>query len=174
MDKFSLADNTTLSASKDGLCADEKFKTRMLRIDQPLRQHSRDPLSHYLRKGLRRLWFYVHSSKLRSADEEKAKKGPSSKALASWERSYQNTARLAEIVTRFSIAFLAGGSLIGPLAVLSQLQTQESRLTIVAVCITVFCLVVSLLSKASNHEAVAASAAYAAVLSVFVSNSAGS
>lgn len=170
METFSLTDNALQAISRADLHAHEKFKTRMVRVDLPLRRDSRDPIQHYLRKGLRRLWFYFKRSMLRTEDEEKARKDSFPSITASWERFYQNTARVAEMFTRFSIALISGASLVAPLAILSWQKSPESRLVVVMICITIFCLLVSLLSKATNYEAMAASAAYAAVLTVFVSN----
>ncbi|MCJ1334686.1 hypothetical protein MMC10_011398 [Thelotrema lepadinum] len=50
METFSLVDNTNQSVSREDLHAYEKFKTR---VDLPLRRSSRDPMQHFLRKGLR-------------------------------------------------------------------------------------------------------------------------
>ena len=170
METFSLADNFEKSAPRNDLHAFEKFKTRMLRADLPLRKSSRDPIQHYLRKGFRRLWYYLSVHKLRTGDEEQSRRGPLPTVIASWDRTYQNTARVAEIITRFTIAMVAGASLVVPLALLSLQQSQVNRLLIVAICITIFCFMIALLSKASNYESMAATAAYAAVLTVFLSN----
>ena len=173
METFSLADNTTQAVRRTDLHTYEKFKTRMLRVDLPLQRGSRDPIQHYVRKGLRRLWYFWFVSKVDagdSGDAERGRRNSTSRLLASWERTYQNTARVAEIFTRFSIALIAGACLICPLIILSSAQSQESRLITVIVCVAIFCFVISLLSKASNYEAMAASAAYATVLTVFLSN----
>ena len=171
METFSLADNFEKSAPRTDLHAFEKFKTRMLRADLPLRTSSRDPIQHYLRKGLRRFWYYLSVHKLRTGDEEQSRRGPLPTVIASWDRTYQNTARVAEIVTRFTIAMVAGASLVVPLALLSWQQSQGNRFLIVVICIAIFCFMIALLSKASNYESMAATAAYAAVLTVFLSNS---
>ena len=97
--------------------------------------------------------------------------GPLSRVMATWDRTYQSTARIAEAVTRFVIAIVTGASLVIPLVVLSYQDSQESRLLIVISFICFCCFLLSLLSKASNYEAMAASAAYAAVLTVLLSNS---
>lgn len=171
METYSLADNTIQSMPRTDLHAYEKFKTRMLRVDLPLRKGSRDPIQHYLRKGLRRLWYSWTLSKLRTDDEETIRRSSFSTVTASWERSFQNTARVAETVTRFIIALIAGASLICPLAILSVEQSEQSRLVVIIICVSIFCVIISILSKATNYEAMAASAAYAAVLTVFLSNS---
>lgn len=170
METFSLADNINQSSFRQDLHAYEKFKTRMLRVDLPLRRGSRDPVQHFLRKGLRRLWYALNLWKLRTDDEEQGPKGPLSRVMANWDRTYQNTARIAEALTRFVIAVVAGAALVVPLVLLSYQDSKERRLLVVISFVSIFCILLSLLSKASNYETMAASAAYAAVLTVFVSN----
>ena len=170
METFSLADNTNKASSRQDLHAYEKFKTRMLRVDLPLRRSSRDPIQHFLRKGLRRLWYSLNLWKLRTDDEEQGPKGPLGRVMANWDRTYQNTARIAEALTRFAIAVIAGAALVVPLVVLTYQVSQERRLLVVISFVSMFCILLSILSKASNYETMAASAAYAAVLTVFVSN----
>ncbi len=170
METFSLADNTNQSVSRQDLHAYEKFKTRMLRVDLPLRHSSRDPVQHFLRKGLRRLWYALNLWKLRADDEEQGRRGPFSRMIATWDRTYQNTTRIAEAVTRFVIAMVTAAALVVPLFVLSWQDSQKDRLLVAISFVSSFCFLLSLLSKASNYEIMAASAAYAAVLTVFVSN----
>ncbi len=170
METFSLADNTNQSSAGQGFHAYEKFKTRMLRVDLPRRQSSRDPIQHFLRKGLRRLWYALNLWKLRADDEEQGQTRSLGRVIATWDRTYQNTTRIAEAVTRFVIAMITGAALIVPLIILSHLDSAHSRLLVVISFVSVFCFLLSLLSKASNYETMAASAAYAAVLTVFVSN----
>ena len=170
METFSLTDNTNQAVCREDLYAYEKFKTRMLRVDLPLRQGSRDPIQHFLRKGLRRLWYALNVWKLRAGDEERGRASPFSRVMATWERTYQNTSRIAEGVTRFVVAMATGATLIVPLVILSVQHSQRGRLIVVVVFVSIFCFLLSLFSKASNYETMAASAAYAAVLTVLVSN----
>lgn len=170
METFSLADNTNHPGYQHDLHAYEKFKTRMLRVDLPLRRSSRDPIQHFLRKGLRRLWYALNVSRLSAEDEECGRNGPLGKVMTSWDRTYQNTTRIAETVTRFVIGILTGAALVVPLVVLSYQASQTRRLVTVVSFVSAFCFLLSLLSKASNYETMAASAAYAAVLTVFISN----
>ena len=174
METFSLADNTNQSGSRQDLHAYEKFKTRMLRVDLPRRHCSRDPVQHFLRKGFRRIWYALNLQKLRADDEEQGRTGPLSRMMASWDRTYQNTTRIAEAVTRFVIALVTGAALVVPLVLLSRQNSEESRLLVVISFVVAFCFLLSVLSKASNYETMAASAAYAAVLTVFVSNGSNS
>ena len=170
METFALADNIDQSCSRQDFHAYEKFKTRLLRVDLPPRHSSRDPIQHFLRKLLRRFWYILNLWKLRADDEEQGRMGPLSRMMANWDRTYQNTSRIAETVTRFVIAMITGAALVVPLVVLSHQDSPESRLLVVILFVSIFCLFLSLLSKASNYETMAASAAYAAVLTVFVSN----
>lgn len=170
METFSLADNTNQSGSRQDLYAYEKFKTRMLRVDLPLRHSSRDPVQHFLRKSLRRLWYALNLWKLRADDEEQGRMEPLSRMMAAWDRTYLNTTRIAEAVARFVIAMFTGAALVVPLVVLSFQDSQESRLLVVILFVFIFCFLLSLFSKGSNYEIMAASAAYAAVLTVLVSN----
>lgn len=170
METYALADNTEQSSCKHNLHAYEKFKTRMVRVDLPLRRSSRDPIQHFLRKSLRRLWYALNLSRLHSGDEEQRETGMLGKGLASFNRTYQNTARIAEVITRFVIAMVTGATLVVPLVVLSYQKSEAKRLITVILFVSVFCLLLSLFSKASNYEVMAASAAYAAVLTVLVSN----
>ncbi len=89
---------------------------------------------------------------------------------ANLRRTYQNTTRLAEMITRFVVAMLAGAFLVVPLIVLSHQSSSETHLVTVSLCIVIFSLLVSLASKASNEQTMAASAGYAAVLVVFIAN----
>ncbi len=93
-----------------------------------------------------------------------------SRAIATWDRTYQNTTRIAEIVTRFMIAMVTEAALVVSLIVLFRQDSQESRLLVVISFVSIFCFLLFLLSKASNYEIMTASAAYATVLTVFMSN----
>lgn len=172
LETFALADNISKASQIQGVHPYEKFKTRLVRIDLPPRHGSRDPIQHYLRKGFRRLWYYLNKTNLAGDG-----RGPLNRRTVpnpSLERIWGNTARVAEIFTRFLIALVAGAALVCPLAILSVQPSANGRLLVVVVCIVVFCFIVSTLSKATNYEAMAVSAAYAAVLTVFLSNSPGS
>lgn len=170
METFSLSDNPSQSNARNDLNPYETYKTRLVRVDLAPRSSSRDPIQHYLRKCLRTLWYSTRSARSEDKDEESGIKSPVSNARAMFDRSYQNTARVAEAATRFFVAVFAGSFLVVPLVVLSFQTSKESHLVTVSVCIVVFSLLVSLLSKASNYETMAASAAYAAVLAVFISD----
>ena len=170
METFSLAENPHQCLARPDLHAYKKFKTRMLRVNLPLRPTSRDPIQHFLRKGLQQFWYTLNVSKLRTEDEEQERKGTLSSTITAWDRTYQNTAQIAEAISRFIIGMLAGATLVVPLSILASQDSQKNRLLVVVFCVSIFCFLLSLLSKATNYETMAASAAYAAVLTVFISN----
>lgn len=62
--------------------------------------------------------------------------------------------------------------LVVPLVLLSNEPRQGLQLVIIAVCIVVFSSLVTIMMKASNLEMMILTSAYAAILSVFVSNTA--
>lgn len=172
METFSLADHNGQSSLRNDLNPYETFKTRLLRVDLPPRRDSRDLLRHSLRKFVRRLWFYFFSG--RGGQSEQNRSYSSASELESrLKNTHQNTALVAEFLTRFLVALLASAFLIVPLILLSLQRSNKAHLITVSLFIIVFAFLVSLLSKASNSETMAAAAAYAAVLVVFVSNSSG-
>ena len=85
--------------------------------------------------------------------------------------SYQNTTAIADIVWKVLVALLANIFIVAPLAILSYQSKRGIQLVIVSIWVVVFSLLISIFFKASNQATVAAIAAYAAVLSVFISNS---
>lgn len=174
METFALADNSwQASLRSDNQNPYEMYKTRLVRVDTVSRSRSGDLLRRSLRKYLRAFWFFIrtrgqhghhkHSSYLSATELE-----------SNLKRSYQNTSRLADITTRFLIALIAGIALVVPLVILSHQSTSKAYLITISVCIILFSLLVSLLTRATNEETMVASAAYAAVLSVFFSNNTGS
>ena len=168
METFALADNTAQSSLRKDFNPYETYKTRLVRVDLAQRNGSRDILRHSLRKILRYFWFFVcHRG---TTDDISDTYSAETELEANRKRTCQNTTRLAEIITRFVVAILASAFLVIPLAVLSHQSSQEAHLITVSVSIVVFSLLVSMLSKASNEQIMAASAGYAAVLAVFISN----
>jgi VIT1/CCC1 family predicted Fe2+/Mn2+ transporter len=198
MKTYSLADNNWQSNLHSDLNPYEIYKTRLIRVDLPRRTGPRDLLQHSIRKYLRAFWFYVRRGGLEqnqpatiqgpstaeqgqpaaegdpSAVERGQSAGGQGATAAELEesltRSYQNTAFLAETITRLLVALLGGFFLVVPLVILSSQSSNSSNLVTVSICIVIFAFLISFLTKASNQEIMAASAAYAAVLSVFVSN----
>lgn len=78
----SLADKTDHPGYRHDLYTYEKFKTRMLQIDLPLRYGFRDPIQHFLRKGFRRLWYTLNVLRLSAGDKECGQNGPLCKAVS--------------------------------------------------------------------------------------------
>ena len=164
-----MADNSWESRLRTDFNPYETYKTRLVRVDQAYRTGSRDIIRHALRKGLRALWFFVCRSGIgRETQEPYASAATLESHL---KKSYQNTARLAEIITRFLVALLAGAFLMIPLVILSYQSSSQTHLITISICIVIFSLLVSLVSRASNEQIMVASAGYAAVLVVFLSNS---
>lgn len=170
METFALADNSwQASLRSDNRNPYEMYKTRLVRVDTVGRNRSGDLLRRCLRKHLRAFWFFI---RFRGQHDHK-KHGSYSSATeleSSLKRSYQSTSRIADILTRFLIALIAGVFLVIPLAILSHQSSTQAHLVTISVFIVLFSLLVSLLTKATNEETMVASAAYAAVLSVFFSN----
>ena len=171
METFSLADNSwQASLRSDDRNPYEMYKTRLVRVDTVDRRHSGDLLRRSLRKYLRASWFF-----LRFRGQHALHENPYAAELeANLKHSYQNTSQLADVFTRFLIALIAGVFLVVPLAVLAHQSTTEAHLVTISVFIVLFSFLVSLLTKATNEETMVASAAYAAVLSVFLSNNSAS
>ena len=169
METFALADNHMQSNLRNDLNPYETYKTRLVRVDQARRSGSRDILRHSFRKCFRYFWYFIRLRRSRSHTSDSF--ASASTLEANLKQTYQNTARLAECMSRFVVALLAGIFLVIPLIVMSYQSRKETHLITVSVCIVVFSLLVSLVSKASNEQTMAASAGYAAVLVVFLSNS---
>jgi hypothetical protein len=73
-----------------------------------------------------------------------------------------------EKLARVAMAVIAGVILLAPMIALTYIDVPKYRLITTCLFVLAFALMVSLASKASNQEVMAACAAYAAVLVVFV------
>jgi hypothetical protein len=173
MDTYALADNDWQSSLRTDFNPYETYKTRLVRIDLPRRGQPKDPFRHNLRRFLRGIWFFKRNRKVKQDQEWRGDGTATAKLESDLKKSYQNTNDLAEYITRSLFGLLAGPFLVVPLVVLSKQSSDDAHLTTVSVCIVIFSLVVSLLTRASNQEIMAASAAYAAVLVVFVAGKLG-
>ena len=174
METFALADNSwQASLRSSNQNPYEMYKTRLVRVDTVGRSRSSDLLRCSLRRYLRAFWFFVRFRGQHAHQQHKSYSS-ATELESNLKRSYQNTNWLADILTRFLIALIAGTSLVIPLVILSHQSTTEAHLATISVCIILFSLLVSLLTKATNEETMVASAAYAAVLSVFFSNNSAS
>lgn len=164
METFSLIDDEKQSMLRDDLELEEKYITRLVRVDMGTRART-DPFQRWLHKYLRayRYWRLLRKAK---NDAE----GLNSSVGGSREWSYQNTILIAEIIGRVIAATGTAVFLIAPLAILSHESSKDIQLIVVSVWIVVLSIFVSLFLKTSSFEMMAILAAYAAVLSVFVSN----
>ena len=170
METFALADNSWQATLRsDNQNPYELYKTRLIRVDTVGRSRSGDLLRRTLRKYLRAFWFFVRF-RGQHAHQKHSSYFSATELESNLKRSYQNTSSLADILTRFLIALIAGIFLVIPLVILSHQSTTEAHLVTISVFIVVFSLLISLLTRATNEETMVASAAYAAVLSVFFSN----
>jgi hypothetical protein len=163
METFSLLDDGKQSSTRNDLGLHEMYKTRLLRVD--LEPRSRvDPFQRQICKYLRAFRYWRLSRTLQDNIE-----APGS-FPANHKRLYQNTILLASALSRLVAVVITGSFLVVPLAMLSQEQSRSLQLTVVSVFILAFDFLVATLLKVSNLELMVVSAAYAAVLSVFVSN----
>jgi len=89
----------------------------------------------------------------------------------SYNRNVLKATPVADMMARFVVAMLGGASLIVPMVLMTFLTTRNQHLIITSVFTVAFALGVSFMSRASNQEILAATAAYAAVLVVFVGTS---
>lgn len=74
-------------------------------------------------------------------------------------------------VARVLVALVGGASLVVPLIMMTYLTSQTARLIIVSAFVFVFSILVGVATKGTNQEVLGATAAYAAVLVVFVGTS---
>ena len=166
METFSLIDDEVQSRERNDLHPNELYKTRLVRVDLGTRA-THDPFRRGIQKALQRLQYWRICSKLKN-DEERGKISHSSRE--SKTASYQNTALLADILSRMLISFIAGIFMVLPLILVTYQTTKRNHLITISVWIIGFSLLVSATLRSSNLATIGAVAAYAAVLSVFVSN----
>ncbi|CAE7212373.1 hypothetical protein PTTW11_10292 [Pyrenophora teres f. teres] len=162
--KLSLIDDEKQCILRDDLELEEKYITRLVRVDLGTRARN-DPSQRWLHKHLRAYRYWRLQRKAQNDAE-----GLSSATGGGREWSYQNTILIAEIVGRVIAATGTAVFLIAPLAILSHESSKDLQLVVVSVWIVVLSVFVSLFRKTSSFEMMAILAAYAAVLSVFVSN----
>ena len=159
MEAFALADHQWLSSRVPEISGEETYRTRLVRIDRPPRSHQQDILALYLRKFFRLIWFqFTNRQRARQKQETE------------FHDAYQNTALIADTFARFLFGITAGALLIIPVVILSRQSSNNVQLLTVSLCIIIFSFLVALVSRATHQDTMAATAAYAAVLVVFVSN----
>jgi hypothetical protein len=167
METNCLSDHKELCA-RSGLSREETFRTRLVQVDRPVRTGVRDPVQHLLRKLIRRIWFFA--SKYESETTSLPTNNAANVGSGRWRTTYHTTAWLAEVMSRFSFGLLACAFLTVPMVfLLRQASDRSKQLMTVVICVIIFCLFVALSSQARPQEMMAASAAYAAVLVVFIS-----
>ena len=172
METFALADNSwQANLRSNDHNPYEIYKTRLVRVDTTGRSRAGDFLRRGLRKYLRAFWFFLWTGGRKTPTQNPYYSA--TELESNLKRSYQNTSRIADIIARMLVALLAGAFLVVPLVILSRQSSDEAHLITISVCIVMFSSLVSLLSRASNEETMVASAAYAAVLSVFFTNNSG-
>ena len=74
-------------------------------------------------------------------------------------------------LARFVIGFVGGAALVIPMLIMSIHQNQAKSLTTTSVAVVLFAIAMAVGIRATNSETLAATAAYAAVLVVFVGTS---
>lgn len=164
METFSLLDDEKQSSLRDDLNLYEVYKTRLLRVDMGTRART-DPFQRWLHRYLRAFRYWKLSRQPQDGET-----GHQSSTVHRLQWSYQNTILIADVIGRVTTAGLTAIFLVVPLAVLSYQPSKRNQLIIISVCILVLSFLVSMFLKVSSFEMMAVSAAYAAVLSVFVSN----
>lgn len=165
MERCSLLDDEKAASARTDLTLPEMYETRLLRPDLPSRSRA-DPVSHWIHRLLRDFRYWNLSRRCGASGVE------AQAALGRADSfSHQNSAPLSNFLGRLLTTLVTGVFLVVPLAALGPQSTSTAQLVVVAVCILLFSFLVATMMKASNFEMMAVSAAYAAVLSVFVSNS---
>ena len=81
---------------------------------------------------------------------------------------------LADTVSRFLVAFFGGAFLLAPMYNLTYVRDQKLQLVSVVIWVLVFSGILAAFDRLSNQELLSATAAYAAVLIVFISQGPGS
>ena len=114
-----------------------------------------------------RALFTTNILSLRKRREAKAQKQNNK----SYNFAFKRAMRIADILARFLIAMLGGAVLIVPIILMTFLESRNQHLVITSVFTIGFALGTSAIATASNQEVLAATAAYAAVLVVFVGTS---
>jgi len=155
METCSLLDRGGQYNPRSDISLYEIYKTRLVRTDLEGRGRQ-DPFQRRLHQWLRdfRHWKLSRSKEL----------NPESTTYK------QNTILLAELAGRLIVAVVIALILVVPLAVLSHQSGKGAQLVTVSICIIVFSFLVAFMLKTTSTEVMVVSAAYAAVLSVFVSN----
>ncbi|KAL8748288.1 MAG: hypothetical protein Q9184_007428 [Pyrenodesmia sp. 2 TL-2023] len=166
METFSLIEDEGQSKERNDLHPYEKYKTRLVRADLGTRA-THDPFRRGIQKALQRFQYWRTCGQIETDKERGTLSRPSQDAKTV---SYQNTALLAGILSRMLVSLMAGAFMVLPLVMISYQTRQRDRLITISVWIIGFSISISATLRASNLTTIGVVAAYAAVLSVFVSN----
>ncbi|KAG4429441.1 hypothetical protein IFR05_015072 [Cadophora sp. M221] len=169
METFSLIDDQHQLHLKTDLNLREIFKTRLVIVDSS--QKPQDPLHQKIHECLQN-FRYWRLSRQEVYDVEKAD-SPPRKPESRHRSTHQDSNCLAEWSARFVVALVASLLLVVPLVILTFQSNKKLQLVTVLISILVFSLVLSTSMKTANFQTVTAVAAYAAVVSVFVSGAPG-
>jgi hypothetical protein len=167
METCSMIDDERQSHLRTDLSLHEIYKTRLVRVDLGPRT-LQDPFQRTIHKWCRWLRYWRLSARS-PPDNEGGAQVHTSRDRATQKWSYQNTVQVANAVWRVVVALAANTFIIVPLAMLSHQSRKTTQLITVAVWIVVFSFLVAGFFKGSNQATIALIAAYAAVLSVFIS-----
>ncbi|CZR52869.1 uncharacterized protein PAC_02746 [Phialocephala subalpina] len=165
METCSLIDDQPRFTRRTDLSLHEIYNTRLVRVDLAPRT-LQDPLQRCLNKCLR--WFRFRRLSKNPDNERGVSPTYCDRTTHKW--SYQNTVAVADIVWRILVALAANIFIVVPLAILSYQSSKGTQLITVSVWVVVFSFLTSIFFRASNQATVAVISAYAAVLSVFISN----
>jgi len=163
METFSLLDDEQQASFRTDLSAYEIYKTRLVRVDLEPRL-KQDPFQRLLHKYLRRFRYWRMSFRADNIEND------SHSPTTGHRWSYQNSVKIAAIAGRFLCSLATTVFLVVPLIILSYQSSKAVQLVTISVFIVTLSFLMSIGMKTSNLETMAVSAAYAAVLSVFVSN----
>ncbi|KAL8651855.1 MAG: hypothetical protein Q9210_003029 [Variospora velana] len=165
METFSLIDDEGQSRERNDLHPYEKYKTRLVRADLGSRA-THDPFRRGIQKALRRFQYWRTCGNVETEEERGTITRPTRDAKTV---SYQDSAFLAGILSRILASLTAGAFMVLPLIMVSYQTRQRDRLITISFWIIGFSLSLSATLRASNLTTTGVVAAYAAVLSVFVS-----
>lgn len=160
MQTFALSDDVWHLAFRQKFNEWEQSKTRLVRVDLPInraRSALENSLNHFLRKAWQK-WTRRWRASPGLGAERAANKSP------------QNIIRATRCIVCLLVALLAAAILVVPLLLLSDQRSNASDLLTIGLFIVIFCFAVSFSSGSSALATMGATAAYAAVLVVFISS----
>ncbi|KAL8284531.1 hypothetical protein RB597_001936 [Gaeumannomyces tritici] len=163
METFSLIDDEKQASLRTDLTLKEVYKTRLLRADLPPRSRT-DPFQRQFHKILRALRYRQISGRAEGNPEGRE---PLGHPGGTWGQ--QNTALIAGVLGRVATTVVVAVFLVAPMVALVLVEDRVRQLVISSVFILAFSFLVALTLQISNFEMMAISAAYAAVLSTFMS-----